>query len=150
MKLTLSLVLTTALAALSTAPALAALGGDVASVNADGVHMKAAVRVSAADAVSIHEITDASGTTVREFVGADGKVFALSWHGPVNPDLRQVLGVYYPQFTQAAATAPRNHRQLTIQQPGLVVQNSGRVRAFSGRAWVPGMLPQNFSVADIK
>jgi hypothetical protein len=30
------------------------------------------------------------------------------------------------------------------------VQNSGRMRAFTGRAWVPGMLPQNFSVADIK
>jgi Protein of unknown function (DUF2844) len=151
MKLTRSLVLISVLGALAAAPAFAALGGDVASVQADGVHMKAAVRVTAANAVSIHEITDASGTLVREFVGTDGKVFALSWQGPVNPDLRQVLGIYYPQFTQAAAaTTRRDHHQLSVSQPGLVVQNSGRVRAFSGRAWVPGMLPQNFSVADIK
>lgn len=112
--------------------------------------MKAAVRVTPGATYSVHEIASAHGTVVREFVGSDGKVFAVSWHGPVNPDLRQVLGTYYPQFTEAAATAHGSHRQLSITQPGLVVQNSGRVRAFAGRAWVPGMLPQNFSVADIQ
>ena len=149
MKLPPRVAIAGVLAALA-APAFAALGGDAASVQADGVHMKAAVRVTAGAAYSVHEIASASGTVVREFVGSDGKVFAVSWHGPVNPDLRQVLGTYYPQFTQAAATAHGNHRQLAITQPGLVVQNSGRVRAFAGRAWVPGMLPQNFSVADLQ
>ena len=149
MKPTRSLVLGL-LGALAGGPALAALGGDAASVAADGVHMKAAVRVTAASTYSVHEIASAYGTVVREFVGTDGKVFAVSWQGPVNPDLRQVLGTYYPQFSQAASATRGNHRHLEVTQPGLVVQNSGRVRAFSGRAWVPGMLPQNFSVADIK
>jgi hypothetical protein len=83
-------------------------------------------------------------------MGADGKVFAVSWSGPVNPDLRQVLGSYYPQFAQAASTTHGNHRRLNIEQPGLVVQNVGRLRAFAGRAWVPSMLPENFSIDDIK
>ena len=151
MKLTPSVVVAAVLSATLAAPALAALGGDAASVQADGVHMKAAVRVTPSSTFSVHEIASAAGLVLREFVGTDGKVFAVSWSGPTNPDLRQVLGGYYPQFLQAAATTPGNsHRQLTITQPGLVVQNSGRMRAFSGRAWVPGMLPQNFSVADIK
>src|SRR2546429_3562661 len=53
----------------------------------------------------------------------------------VIPDLRQMLGGYYGQYEQAAS-APHlgGHRHLAIEQPGLVVQSSGRMRAFYGRA----------------
>lgn len=148
MKLTRALVLPALLAA---APALAALGGDVTSVQADLAHLKGAVRVTAHPAgFTVHEITTTYGTSVREFAGADGKVFAVAWNGPVNPDLRQVLGAYYAPFAQAAANARGSHRHLAIEQPGLVVQNHGRLRAFAGRAWVPAMLPQSFAVDQIK
>jgi hypothetical protein len=129
------------------APALAALGGDAASVQADGVHMKAAVRVTPSSTFSVHQISSAAGIVVREFVGTDGKVFAVSWSGPLNPDLRQVLGGYYGQFLQAAATTPINHRQLRITSRGWCrTAPHARLR----RARLYGMLPQNFSVADIK
>jgi hypothetical protein len=152
MKSTRIVLFSALLAALAAGPSFAALGGDVSSVQADLAHMKGAIRVTTNAAVTVHEISTAYGTSVREFIGADGKVFAVSWSGPVNPDLRQVLGSYYPQFIQAAATTTPhgNHRQLNIAQPGLVVQNVGRLRAFAGRAWVPAMLPENFSVDDIK
>ena len=150
MKLTRIVLFPAVLAALAAAPAFAALGGDVSSVQADLAHMKGAIRVTTNAAVTVHEISTAYGTSVREFIAADGKVFAVSWSGPVNPDLRQVLGSYYPQFAQAASTTHGNHRRLNIEQPGLVVQNVGRLRAFAGRAWVPSMLPENFSIDDIK
>jgi hypothetical protein len=150
MKLTRIVLFPALLAALAAAPAFAALGGDVSSVQADLAHMKGAIRVTTNAAVTVHEISTAYGTSVREFIGADGKVFAVSWSGPVNPDLRQVLGSYYPQFAQAASTTHGNHRRLNIEQPGLVVQNVGRLRAFAGRAWVPSMLPVNFPIDDIK
>ena len=150
MKLTRIVLFPALLAALAAAPAFAALGGDVSSVQADLAHMKGAIRVTTNAAVTVHEISTAYGTSVREFIGADGKVFAVSWSGPVNPDLRQVLGSYYPQLAQAASTTHGNHRRLNIEQPGLVVQNVGRLRAFAGRAWVPSMLPENFSIDDIK
>jgi hypothetical protein len=135
---------------LAATSALASLGGDVDSVQNDRARLKGAVRVTAVADYTVHEISTSYGTTLREFAGADGKVFALSWSGPVYPDLRQVLGDYYTQFAQAAASTRSTRRHLDIQQPGLVVQNSGRLRTFSGRAWVPGMLPQNFSVDDIR
>jgi hypothetical protein len=149
MKLTRIVLFPAVLATLAAAPAWAALGGDVSSVQADVAHMKGALRVTTSAAVTVHEISTGYGTSVREFAGADGKVFAVSWSGPVNPDLRQVLGSYYPQFEQAASSAHGNHRHLSIELPGLVVQNHGRLRAFAGRAWVPSMLPVNFSVDDI-
>ena len=151
MKLTRIVLSSALLAGLAAGPSFAALGGDASSVQADVVRMKGAIRVTTNAAVTVHEISTTYGTSVREFAGADGKVFAVSWSGPVNPDLRQVLGSYYPQFIQAAASTPHgNHRQLNIAQPGLVAQNVGRLRAFAGRAWVPALLPENFSVDDIK
>ena len=139
-----------ALALLTATPALAALGADATSVQADLTHMKGAVRVTESTGFSVHEISTSYGVRVREFTGGDGKVFAVAWDGPVNPDLRQVLGSYYDQFVTAAAAVHGSHRHLAIEQPGLVVQNNGRLRAFSGRAWVPAMLPQNFSVDQIQ
>lgn len=149
MKLIRSLALTGALAAGIAGPALASLGGDVSSVQSDGVHMKSAVRVTPSAGYTIHEMQSPS-TVLREFVGTDGKVFAVSWNGPSNPDLRQVLGNYYAHYEQGLAATPHTHRQVAISQADLVFQNSGRQRAFSGRAWVPALLPQNFSVDAIK
>ncbi len=150
MKLICRIVVSGALAAAAAAPALAALGGDADSVHSDGVSMKSAVRVTANPGFAVHEIASPSGTVVREFVGADGKVFAIAWHGMVNPDLRQVLGSYYARYEQGAAGVLHSHRQLAISQPDFVFINTGRQRAFAGRAWVPGMVPATFSTDDIK
>ena len=87
----------------------------------------------------------------REYVGAAGVVFAVTWHGPFNPNLEQLFGNYWQQYLTASAIYPsHNHRQQVINEPGLVVQRSGRMRAYSGRAWIPSMLPLNVSVADIQ
>jgi hypothetical protein len=132
------------------APAFAALGGDATSVQADLARMKGALRMTSTAVFTVHEITTESGVVVREYVSPGDKVFAVSWRGPLRPDLRQMLGSYYGQFQQAAS-APHlgGHRHLAIQQPGLVVQSSGHMRAFYGRAWAPDLLPQNFSVDEI-
>lgn len=130
-------------------PALATLGGDVSSVTTDLQHIKGQLRVSSATGYSIHEIRTPANTIVREYVSSAGRVFAVSWRGPVLPDLRQTLGAYFPQY-QAAAGAPHlGHRHLSIHQPDLIVHSSGHMRAFFGHAYVPALLPQNFSVADI-
>ena len=105
MKLIRSLALTGALAAGIAGPAFASLGGNVDSVQSDGVHMKSAVRVTPSQGYAIHEM-QSPGTVLREFVGADGRVFAVSWHGPSNPDLRQVLGSYYANYEQGIGRHP--------------------------------------------
>jgi hypothetical protein len=151
MKLISRIVVTGVLAAAAAAPSLAALGGDAASVQSDGVSMKSAVRVTANSGFAVHEIASPSGTVLREFVGADGRVFAVSWHGLGNPNLRQVLGTYYTRYEQGSATAIHSsHRQLAISLPDFMFVNTGRQRAFAGRAWVPAMMPANFSTDDIK
>jgi len=134
-------------------PAWAALGGDIASVQADQVHMQGTRRVTNAAAYTVHEIQGASGTGVREYVSSAGKVFAVAWQGPYLPDMRQLLGSSFEQYAQAAkaqrSTRMRRGPRL-IEEPGLTVEMSGHPRSFSGRAYIPGMLPPGVPAEDIR
>ena len=133
-------------------PSLAALGGDVSSVEADRAHMKASIKVTQAEAYNVHELQAPGGTVVKEYVSPTGRVFAIAWHGPFIPEMQQILGAYFQQYSAALQAAPRHygHRPLDIEQPGLVVQASGHMRAYWGRAYVPEMLPQGVKADEIK
>ncbi|HTX24282.1 MAG TPA: DUF2844 domain-containing protein [Steroidobacteraceae bacterium] len=134
-------------------PALAGLGGDLTSVTADGARMKAEVRAGApAVGYSVQQLKLPSGTIVNEYISPAGKVFAVSWFGPLKPDLRQTLGSYFQQVVTASQQAPHNtgtRRHFEIKQPDLVFESHGRMRAFYGRAYVPSLFPPNVTVADI-
>lgn len=134
-------------------PAFAGLGEDVSSVQADRAHVQGSLRTTQTAAYSLHEIQAPTGTLVREYVSSAGKVFAVSWRGPWPPDLRQVLGGYFAQYQQAAqaqATAHNGRKPLVIQQSGLVLHAGGHLRSFSGRAYVPEMLPAGISAEAIQ
>jgi hypothetical protein len=132
-------------------PAFAALGGDAASVDADIAKMKAQARATAVSGYTVSQMTLPTGTVVNEYVSSDGKVFAVTWKGPGIPDLQQTLGTYFAAF-QAAGAVPHggNHHQLTVRQSDLVLQTGGHMRAWYGKAYVPSLLPPNFSLDDIK
>jgi hypothetical protein len=146
----------TGLAVLSLAavPAMAGLGGDLSSVQADRADMKAQIRATPATVgYSVEQMQLPGGTVVSEYVSPDGKVFAVSWHGPSKPDLRDALGSYFQQYVTARGQvihSPGMRRHFQITEPDLVVESSGRMRAFYGRAYVPSLLPPNVSVADIQ
>ena len=99
---------------------------------------------------TVHEIQTPAQTVVREYVSASGKVFAVSWHGPLLPDFRQTLGRYFDEYRSNARTPRVGRRQLTVEGSDLVVHSYGRMRAFYGNAYVPSLLPPNFSPDEIK
>ena len=137
----------------TTVPAWAALGGDASSIQSDQVHMQGSRRMIAAQSYTVHEIHAATGTVVREYAAADGKVFAVAWHGPWMPDMRQLLGSYFEQYraaVQSQSGARMGRRPIMIDEPGLVVQIGGRIRALAGRAYVPQMLPSGVRIEDIQ
>lgn len=134
-------------------PAFATLGGTESSVEADRAQMKATVQVTRTDGYSVQEIKTPIGTAIREYVAPDGRVFAVAWQGPFIPDMQQLLGTYFPQFSAAAKKARQSYhgrRPLNIQEPGLVMQSSGHMHAYWGRAYDPGLVPQNVKVQDIR
>jgi hypothetical protein len=132
------------------APALAALGGDATSVEADRAKLKGTLHSTPTVDYTVHEIRTPAGIVVHEYATAEGKVFAVSWRGPGMPDLPQLLGDYSAQLAQARSQQPHyNHHHLTVATADVVMQQSAHLHSFFGRAWVPALLPQNFSLNDI-
>ena len=134
-------------------PALAALGGDVSSVQEDKAQMKGTLKTTENEAYTIHEITAPGNTVVKEYVSPAGQVFAITWHGPFIPNMQQFLGTYYEQFAEAAKAQRERgpgHRPVSINQPSLVFQNGGHMRAYFGKAYVPTMLPQGVTADEIQ
>jgi Protein of unknown function (DUF2844) len=137
-------VLEIALAAVVTGfvalPACAGLGGNAASVDTDIAKMKGQARATPIAGYTMSEITLPSGTVVHEYVSAEGKVFAVTWKG-----------MYFAEYKAAATATPHaSHHNLTVQQTDLVVRTGGHMRSWHGQAYVPSLLPPNFSLEDIK
>jgi Protein of unknown function (DUF2844) len=133
--------------------AFAALGGDESSVQADQAQMHASLRTTHNAAYTLHELQAADGHVVREYVSPSGSVFGLAWQGPSKPDLQQLLGTHFDEYMQAAQAAlakRRGHGPLVVNLPGMVVVSGGHMRAFSGRAYLPQMLPQGVNADAIQ
>ena len=132
-------------------PARAALGGDAASVAADATALAGTDSVVTQPDYDVHVVTGPSGTRLTEYVDRSGRVFAVSWAGPVMPDLRALLGVHHAAFAAARAAQPPHApaSPLRVVTPDLVVENSGHMRAVTGRAYVPAWLPAGITVADV-
>jgi hypothetical protein len=136
--------------------ASAALGGDMASIQADQQQMKGQRSIQNNAKYSMHEIATSYGTVVREYVSQNGQVFGVAWRGPFLPSFPQLLGNYYAEFAQAAqdarAAQPRRSRSapLSVAKPDLVMHSAGHTRAYAGHAYVPGMIPQGVDAQEIR
>jgi hypothetical protein len=131
-------------------PAMAALGDTTTSVSSDTVRLKASLRVISGASYSVHELTTAEGTAIREYVTPAGTVFAVAWRGPFKPDLHVLLGAYFNLFVSAPRSTGSTRTQLAIDQPALVMRAGGHMRAFSGVAWVPGLVPAGVSPGELQ
>ena len=130
--------------------ASATLGENSTSTETDRVSMNASLRMLPAAKYTVHEIQTPSTTTLREYVSPAGTVFAVAWKGPVMPDLRQALGRYFDRYTAGAAGKHAGHRHVAVRESDLVVQSNGHMRSFSGRAYLPQLLPQGVTVDEIR
>lgn len=130
-------------------PAWAALGGSADSVESDRVSMKGLTRPAPAGALQKEVLQLPSGTVVTEYLGTSGAVYAVTWRGPVLPNLQQVLGTYFPSYKSASLAPVVRHRLVKVSTPNVVIESSGKMRAFVGRAWIPALLPSGVTPADI-
>ena len=130
--------------------ASATLGEPEVTVQNDVVRAKASIKSSQdRSAYRVHEISLPSGTTMREFVAPSGMVFAVTWQGPIRPDLRQALGQYFEPFVSAPRSKFADRRHLQIQQGDLVVQVGGHMRALFGRAYLLSAIPSGVNAGDL-
>ena len=137
---------------LCAAPARAGLGGDQAQVIADGAEMHGTVQSVPGLAYDVQEITAGTGTRVREYLTRSGLVFAVSWSGPVVPDLRQLLGSHYDSYAKglSALSHPGLRRSLRIASDKVIVESGGHMRAYSGRAYLPALIPPGVPLSELR
>lgn len=137
----------------SPSPVFGSLGSDVTSVEADRAKMEATLQTTSKQLYTIHEMHTANNVTVKEFVSPSGKVFGVAWEGASRPDMKQLLGVYFDQYTQAVQQQEAKragHGPLLIQQPGFVMQMTGHMRALTGRAYIPQLVPSGVQLEELR
>ena len=133
-------------------PAGAYLGSDVAGVEADARILQGTVSIRTFAGYDVQQIAAAAGQTVREYLTRDGQVFAVTWSGSAPPDLAQVLGPHFHQYAAGlvALDHPGLKRSVRVATPALIVESSGHLRAYSGRAYLPALLPAGVELAAIR
>jgi hypothetical protein len=133
------------------APAQAHLGGDAASVDDDSVKLRGQVARAQMLQYDRHDISSGGDAIVHEYLSRSGKVFAVTWQGPVQPNLQQLFGDYFETFRAAAATPgqPGLHRQARLVRPDFVYEAAGHLRSFRGRAYVPSLVPAGVDIASL-
>lgn len=139
---------------LSVQSSFAALGDTEESVASDQTKIfsaKASRSMVSHENFRMHEMKQ-KNQTVHEFVTKDGKVFAVTWRGPVHPDLSVLFGPYFNDFQTAREEAQNQRirrRSGMLESGDLHVEYSGHMAAQSGRAWVKSLLPTGFDTNDI-
>ncbi len=143
-----------ALLALPCAPsAQAALGAPAADASADGQVLQPAHMLRSAQPSSISDttVTTPSGVTVHEYAGSDGIVFAIAWSGPTIPDLENLLGSYFPAYRTwlQAHPGPGYRAPVAVHDPSIVAHAAGHMRAYSGSAYAPALVPAGVDLAAL-
>jgi hypothetical protein len=135
---------------LGTLPAWATLGEHEGSVSLDQQVLRGEIEEEVHAGYKIHVMITADGAVIREYVSPQGKVFAISWHAHILPDLQQLLGSYFPRVRQAAQARVQHGGPLVIETPDFVYFSGGRMMDFHGRAFVPGLLPSNVTAEVVR
>ena len=112
----------------------------------------AASGASAAPAATwtLREVTRDDGLIEREYLTADGVVFAVAWRGPHRPELSVLLGMRYATQMSQNALALRqrgkgSHGTTSQADATFAVQASTHQRSSTGVAWLPQLLPAGVS-----
>jgi Protein of unknown function (DUF2844) len=124
--------------------ARATLGADGASVAANEHNLGAVRQVAKVAAGERHDLQLPNGVQVHEYLSPSGAVYAVTWSGPRVPDLRELLGPYFAQLEGRRSNGA--HNQMTLSGADLEVRSVGHGRSFSGRAWVPSLVPPGVDV----
>ena len=132
--------------------AQASLAGDAASVSRDADALHGVKQTSIHPQFDIQQIDTDNGIQVREYLNRDGTVFAVTWAGPVVPDLQQLLGSQFTAYTTELAAREHLglHRSVRLATSDLVVESDGHLRAYVGRAYLPAMIPIGVSAAELR
>ena len=131
----------------------AALGGAPGTGAASQSVLRSAVSLNASAAATPYTMrttSGADGVTIHEYVLPSNVVFAVTWQGPVRPDMSTLLGSYFPNFTNAAAQRARGAGPMIEHNGDFHIESAGRAGRFFGKAYLPRLVPINVRVEQLQ
>ena len=131
----------------------AALGGAPSIGPASPTMLRSAASITpftATTPYTMREAHGADGVTIHEYVLPDNVVFAVTWQGPVRPDMSVLLGSYFPNFANAAAQRARGAGPLIEHGTDLYIESVGRSGRFTGKAYLPRLVPAGVRVEQLQ
>lgn len=143
-------------AALAPLASYAALGAAPGAGAAPQLLLRAAsasaalASTSASMAYTVRASRDANGVIVREYVLPSNVVFAVTWDGPVRPDMSALLGSYLPNAVAASAVRARGTGPLIERNGDFQIESAGAPGHATGKAFLPRLVPANVRVEDLQ
>ena len=98
----------------------------------------------------MREVDSVSGVTLTEYVNANNQVFAVAWSGNRIPDLKNVFGSYFDEYSNAW-----NYRRslglhtVHLETPNLTADVSGVNGRSHGLVWVPSLVPPGVAMHQL-
>ncbi len=129
---------------LAALPAFAALDDSAEAVGVEAQRLGATwKRPPLALAHPVHQLAWPDGSTLRQHMGADGRVWALSWNLRTAPRLDLLLGPHHEAWRAAARAAarPGARHAARVEAGDLVVEMTMNGNAYQGRAWLRSRQP---------
>ncbi|WP_087751388.1 DUF2844 domain-containing protein [Paraburkholderia caledonica] len=120
-----------------------------ASASASASSQPAGGLVSAAP-YSVRQSVDANGVTIREYVLSANVVFAVTWDGPVRPNMRALLGSYFANYVASGQSGVRGSGPLIEGNDDFRIESAGRLGRFFGMAWMPRLMPAGVRPGDLE
>ncbi|MFM0499319.1 DUF2844 domain-containing protein [Paraburkholderia caffeinilytica] len=105
---------------------------------------------SASAVYTVRESRNADGVTIREYVLPTNVVFAVTWQGPVRPDMTALLGSYFQTAVSAAENRARGTGPLIERNGDIQIESVGRPGSFFGKAVLPRLVPANVRADDLQ
>jgi hypothetical protein len=96
------------------------------------------------------ETRDADGVTIREYILPTNVVFAVTWQGPVRPDMSALLGSYFANFVSAGEAGALGTGPLIEHNSAVHIESAGRAGNVFGKAYVPRLVPTGVRVEDLQ
>ncbi|WOD18730.1 DUF2844 domain-containing protein [Paraburkholderia kirstenboschensis] len=99
---------------------------------------------------SVRQSVDANRVTIREYMLPANVVFAVTWDGPVRPNMRALLGSYFANYVAAGQSGVRGSGPLIEGNDDFHIESAGRLGRFFGMAWVPRLMPTGVRPGDLE
>lgn len=121
-----------------------------ATSNAASASISTSTSTSTSVAYTLRASRDANGVIVREYVLPSNVVFAVTWDGPVRPDMSALLGSYLPNAVAASAMRARGTGPLIERNGDFQIESAGAPGHATGKAFLPRLVPTNVRVEDLQ